>query len=230
MAFIVEQYTGDKGIQLGCENLIRAMPWGANWNKIRVGCRVATNGYGSISMPSTSLPPSPVLGFSQGAKGHLSNDCVDTCYSSTISVQSGIYTGTPPAAYYFVNGGTINVGFFQRVGSTSTMQGYSGGQICYSAVPTALRSLWYFQVEKSATTQLSVSIFMPNSTQVLINSTRGDFLKGLENEGTPANTSVVGFATGALTPSTRAFDHAFIGWSHAIPTTCFYDFSVIRFY
>jgi len=60
MAFIVEQYTGDKGVQLGCEDLIRAMPWGANWNKIRIGCRLAVNGYASIT-PTGIIGQAPCL-------------------------------------------------------------------------------------------------------------------------------------------------------------------------
>jgi hypothetical protein len=230
MAFIVEQYTGDRGIQLGCENLIRAMPWGANWNKIRIGCRVAVNGYASITGVSTTINQIPVVGFSQGAKGHLSNDCVDTVYMTSLTVsQIAIYTGTPPAAYYYVNGSAINYGLYQRVGSTSTNQSYSGGQITYSAVPTALRSLWYLEIAKYLTNQLTVNVWVPNSTQALINSTRGDFLKGLENEVGPANTTLTTFNTGVLSPSTRAYDHVFLGWSHAIPTACYYYFSVFRF-
>jgi hypothetical protein len=97
-------------------------------------------------------------------------------------------------------------------------------------VPTALRSLWYLEIAKLSTNQLTVNAFIPAPAQVVINSTRGDFLKGLENELGPANTTAVGFNTGVLSPLTRAYDHVFIGWSHAIPTTCFYDFSVVRFY
>jgi len=230
MAFIVEQYTGDKGVQLGCEDLIRAMPWGANWNKIRIGCRLAVNGYASIT-PTGIIGQAPMFGFSQGAKGHLSNDCVDTLLMASLSSgQTAFYTGTPPAAYYYVNNSAINYGLYQRVGSTNNQVGYAGGNVTYSAVPTALRSLWYFQIEKLLTTQLIVTVWVPNTTQVLINSTRGDYLKGLENEGGPANTTAISFNSGGMSPSTRAYDHVYLGWSRAIPTACFYDFSVVRFY
>jgi len=231
MAFIVEQYTGDRGIQLGCENLIRAMPWGTNWNKIRIGCRVAVNGYATITGTSNTIDQTPHLGFSQGAKGHLSNDCVDTLFMSSLSVgQQAIYSGTPPATYYYVNGAAINYGMYQRVGSTNSQISYAGGQVTFSANPTALRSLWYLQIEKLLTTQLNVTAWVPSASQILINSTRGDYLKGLENEVGPANTTAINFNTSAMTPSTRAYDHVYLGWSHAIPTACFYDFSVVRFY
>jgi len=106
--------------------------------------------------------------------------------ASLSSGQTAFYTGTPPAAYYYVNNSAINYGLYQRVGSTNNQVGYAGGNVTYSAVPTALRSLWYFQIEKLLTTQLIVTVWVPNTTQVLINSTRGDYLKGLENEGGPA--------------------------------------------
>lgn len=234
MAFIVEQFTSDRGIQLGHEALIRAMPWGANWNKIRVGCRVAVNGYAGINAPSglPQYPPHPVLGFSQGPYSNISDDAVDVVFCAPLTVgQTSNWLGSAPANYYaLANAVTSNIAFYQRSGATITQRNYNSAVLCFSANPTALRSAYYLTIEKSGSV-LSVTLHAPNAAQVLIDYTRGDFLKGLENEAAPANLALVNIATtSSLVPSTRAYDYAFINWTKAVPTACFYDFSVVRFY
>lgn len=229
MAFIVEQFAGDRGIQLGVESLIRPMQFSTNWTKIRVGARWSLNGY---AVPGTSA--SPVIGICLGNTASVSNACVDAVYVPLFNPNALYFGGTTPAYFVASGGGANNQYATQRVGAVSTTFGsISSTTPAIACNPSALQCAFFVDIQKSAATnQLTIGTFYPNSTQVLNNLSRSNYLALVESETTTLATWLtLGTAVTGTLPirTTRDWDSAFVGWVRSTPTLCVYDITVVRF-
>jgi hypothetical protein len=230
MAFIVEQYVGDRGIQLGVEDVIRPFSFGTNWQKIRVGIRLAANGYDTLPIGSFG----PRLGICTGYGGTYGNatDCVFSTFWN--SVQAGNIGGTAPNRYYTSSTATFSNVLSQRVGSTTTTFGTRVNTTpSFSANPTALRSYWFMDVTKGTVgvaALSAVSTWTMTSTQVLSDRTRGDFLAAMEAETSPSSLTENVYSSITLpTRFVKDWDSMVVGWSRSTPTLCVYDMTVVRF-
>lgn len=229
MAFIVEQFTGDRGVQVGVEDIVRKMPWGTNWTKIRVCCRVATNGYSTISVPA--YPPR--LGICVGAESLISNTALSAICWSTLNPQNATYLGSAPYNYYFGNNSSSNYFMGEKVGSSFNYLGnYSGFSWYWSANPTVVRSPYFVDFYKTgAVSTLLSTVYSPASVaNVTTDCTRSNFLAMMENESSVINCGSTGNAGLTVSRTQMDWDSIFFNWNRAVPTTTIYDLSVVRFY
>lgn len=206
------------------------MPWGTNWNKLRVGCRVAVNGYSTI--PATSLPSGnvPLVGVCTGPESWASSVCVDALAWEGLNADNAAYSGTPPNVFYDKAGGSHNGCARQKIGTGDNYLGtYTTVRFCWSANPTALRTPLFLDVTKASATQATVTVWCANNTQVLSDCSRSQFLATIENENAPSNmTSYT--QTYTLVRQVKDWDSVFFYWGHAVPTAVFYDMTAVRFY
>jgi hypothetical protein len=229
MAWIVQQFTSDRGIQLGCEDLVRKLPWGTNWTKMRIGCRVATNGVNSI--PDPNYAPVPRMGICTGSTAYIGNT-TDAVWWQPIANWSANLLGSNPYQYYHPNGSAINNAFFQKVGDNVGYQvnKYSGGSMIWSANPTGWRTGWFVDFVKSSSSVTNSSFYGPSNVQ-LVDCTRGNFLASMEYETTPWNTTAISVNTQTLPYRNFSdWDSVHLGWCRSSPTTVFFDLCVVRFY
>jgi hypothetical protein len=227
MAYLVEQFTGDRGVQLGVESFTRALPWGSNWTKMRIGCRLATNGTATI--PAYNFP---LIGVCTGPEAWASSVTVDAVAWTPLNMSyaNAVWSGSAPNYFYDYNGGTYNQCLQQKIGTTINYLGtYTGIRFCWSANPTALRSALMLDITKTSATNVDPKVWVPTNLQVIIDCPRSNFLAMMENESAPVNVS--GYTqTYPLVRQVKDWDSVFFHWGHAVPTTTFYDMTAVRFY
>lgn len=228
MAYIVEQFTGDKGIQLANEEIIRPFSFGSNWQTIRIGIRCACNAYTALSSIDFRL------GVCTGSVASYGNPTDALWFPLWSTSATLVYFGTPPNVTQSQES-SLGVPLYQRVGGTTSTAG-SGTVLrsTCSSNPTVLRSLWFVEITKgtvgsSTLTQLS-SIFRNSTGSGQTDATRGDFLSFMETSGTP--TTMVAVALGATVLPIRFvkdWNAMFVAWPRSTPTVCIYDMAVVRF-
>ena len=225
MAFIVQQFTGDNGVQLGNEEIIRPFTFGTNWSNIRLGIRMACNGVAALTSVDFRM------GICTGNAASYSLSTVDALWY-TLWTPSAILSlaGTPPNIYMNQNTslGTLSQ---QRVGSTSSSAGSAGlNNSACSLNPTALRSGWLIDISKgtvgAATMNLTSWFKVPAS--VVTDASRGDFLAAMEAP-TPSNFSSVSVNVTLPTRFAKDWDSMFFAWPRSTPAMCFYDMTAVRF-
>lgn len=238
MAFIVEQYTGDQGIQIGAEDVIRPFSFGTNWQKIRIGCRLALNGYGSLgdtSLYGAAQAGGPRLGVCTGSLGALASSTTDAVWGSYWANFDIVIAGTAPLRYYRPSSGSALFFFkgFQRVGTTSTIFGSSSVTTpSFSANPTALRSNYFIDFTKGTigNSTIVMTFWYNTVANVVSDRTQGDFLAAMENEAAPALMSAYSLSSPTLpTRFVKDWDSMLVGWTRSTPTMCVYDICVVRF-
>lgn len=228
MAYLVEQFTGDRGVQLGVESFTRLMPWSTSWNKIRIGCRLATNGTATIPTGGNNFP---TIGICTGPEAYDSSVTVDAIYWNPLNNQNAIWSGSAPNYFYDYNGGSNNETFYQKIGTGVNYLGnYTGMRACWSANPTALLSAWMFDIVKANATQVTMTAWMPTNLQVTTHCTRSNFMAMMENESAPPNVTASAAFTLTLVRQVKDWDSVFFHWGRSVPTTTFNDMSVVRFY
>src|SRR5512143_527688 len=228
MAWIVQQFASDNGVQLGMEDMARPMPGRTNWTWVRFGWRLACKGVATI--PYTTFPPYPRVGICTGPQAFVSSTTTDALYWANVSGGNwnAVYAGTPPYTYFQPNGASVNIGLWQKLnGTTNYWTGaYSGVWMMWSSNPTAFRTVLIFDYIKAAGTQVTCYIRSQTTSQ-LFDIPRSSYLLMMEND-TPPNLSVGGI-TATLSRTVRDWDHAYVGWSRAVPSCTFYDMTVVRF-
>lgn len=232
MAYIVEQFVGDNGVQLGYEDMIRPFSFGTNWQKIRVGILCAING--SVTLPSIF----PSLGICTGNNALLSNTCTDALYHRfSYAAASVILSGTPPNTYFALGGGTSTNAPIQRVGSGSvnTSPALTGFYSQISANPTLIRSGFFFTVTKGTVGAAAVDIqfIFPGGAGVAgaTDISRGTFLAQMESETTILSpwTQYNSTATNLPTRFVKDWNSMFVNWQRVTPTMVVYCMTVVRF-
>lgn len=233
MAYIVEQYVGDKGIQLANEEVIRPFSFGTNWQTLRIGVRCACNALSALSSMDVRMG---LCTGNQASYGTPTDAVWLTLWRVDVSL---VVTGTPPITVQTQNS-SFNTPAWQRVGSTTTSFGAS--TLLRSTIsnnPSALRSVWMVEFIKgtvgSATMTGISSIFKQANAGTgtgngLIDTTRGDFLSWMETPGTPTTTVRLNLSTSTLPIRfTKDWDSMFVAWPRSTPTVCIYDMTVVRF-
>lgn len=228
MAFIVEQFIGDRGIQLSVEDVIRPFSFGTNWQKVRVGVLLACNGYASLPIGTV-----PKIGVCTGNAADLSNTCTDAVWMPAVAAGvQPLLTGSAPNQYYQA---ATNNTTYQRVNSTTTAVGnvVVTTNPSFSANPTLNRSMFAFDLTKGVVGANTISqgcVYM-NGAQAAADVSRSTFLLAMENETTSvAGTTLVTSASTQLpTRFTKDWDSMFVGWNHSTPTLCVYEMCVVRF-
>jgi len=94
MAFIVEQFIGDRGIQLSAEEAVRPFSFGTNWQFIRVGMRMAINGITTFTNAN-----GPGLGICTGSEGAYSSTTTDAIWRWGLGNTTYAVAGVSPNIY-----------------------------------------------------------------------------------------------------------------------------------
>lgn len=226
MAYIVEQFAGDKGIQLANEEVIRPFSFGTNWSVIRIGIRMAVNAYSALSAIDFRL------GICTGSVASYGSPVDALWYPLWQQAATLTYAGSPPTQSQESSLGTVG---YQRVGTTSSNIGSATvlRPVC-SSNPTVLRSLWFVQITKGTVGAAAFgmdSIFRRSDGGFsTTDATRGDFLAYMETSGTPATMFALSVATTGLPLRTaKDWNAMFVAWPRSTPSLCIYDMSVVRF-
>lgn len=232
MAFIVEQFVGDRGIQIGVEDVIRPFSFGTNWSKIRVGIHFAINGTGN-----TAANIGPRLGVCTGNNAYLSNTTTDALWLNTFFDGTGLtLSGTAPNLYLLCAGAT-SFSTEQRVGSTtySTTNAILTSPQAYSANPTQNRSMATLTLTKGT---IGAAAFTQQATymtaaQAVADISRSTFLAQMENEtGTLAGVTNTTAGSNNITASGRwlkDWDSMFVNFGRSTPTLTVFEMCVVRF-
>lgn len=229
MAFIVQQFANDNGVQLAQEDLVRSTPWGSNWQKMRVGCRLAMNAYSTINYGVFGAT-NPRFGVCTGPEA--SNSYVTTDCLAWMCINSGrhfVLGGSAPYKWLSINGGSDNMSCYQKTNNTWNYGGaYTGGQITCSANPEGWHSAWFVDFTKISASVMSTQFYCP-AVAGPVEWTRSNFLAVMENENGPINS--VGLGTSiTLTRQVGDWDSVYIGGIRNLPTLVVYDLTTVRFY
>lgn len=229
MAFIVQEFVGDNSVQLAAEDLVRQMPWGTNWGKIRVGVRFAVNATTSLGNPNP-MPDINRFGICTGPEGSFSSVATDVISVFPLSLSWAYnYGGVAPYNWISVNSGSANFYSYQKVGASWFNGGNVGGySMTASAYPTVWRSPWYYDFTKISATVLGVVAYGPTTAQ-LIDCTPSTFLDSMERENGPWNVSGASL-TMNLTRQVRDWDSVYFSGIRNVPATVLFDMAVVRFY
>lgn len=228
MAYIVEQFVGDRGIQLGYEEFVRPLSFGTNWQKLRLGVHWAFNG--SATLP---IGIQPRLGFCVGNTGW---------FGSPVDAISGVpwgggtpqLTGTPPATYYQSSATTVltQQNIAGSVTNVANSYNYSGASA--SLYPTTVRSAQFFTLTKgtSGSSAITHQYGGTLTAQAAVDVSRSSFLAQMENEAAAVSGLTLGTNSATTLASgvyTKLWDSIFINWSRAVPTVCIYEICVVRY-
>lgn len=235
MAFIVDQFIGDRAIQLGNEELIRPMSFGTNWARLRVGITCAYSG-GQTTLAAGNSQGGlfgPLLGVCTGSTGRLSLVATDVIWTSWWSGgQNLTYSGTTPN-FYFDPSGTTAIAAWQRVGSTTANgTGFTNVRACVSANQNALRTFFAFDITKGSAGvgTYSLTMYSQINTQITTDFTRAAFIAAMTNDGTPTNTTGLGTALGYCgLRSVKDWNSVYIAHSRSQPALTVYNMAVARY-
>jgi len=229
MAWLVEQFSSDRGVQLGAEEIIRPFGFGTNWQTIRIGFRVAVNGY------STLAATGPYFGICTGSSGATYQSAVDALYWYPWYTTAGgaAYGGTWPIVY---RANTVNFPYnnLQRVGtSTGNVGAVTISRAALSANPESLRTIFMIEYSKGAIGAAAMGgitmWYMPaTGSGILRDWSRGDFLAAMEVVSPPLMSGGSAPATLPLRTA-KDWDSTFVSWSYTTPTVCLFDMAVTRF-
>jgi hypothetical protein len=232
MAFIVEQFVGDKGIQIGYEDIIRPFSFGTNWQKLRVGILCAMNG--NSNMPDVTFPS---IGICTGYNARLSNSCTDALFMRfSYGFATMQIAGVAPNRYYALGGGTSTNTPIQRVGSADANCGAGLGSMYaqLSANPGNARNGFMFTVTKGTVGAAAISCDLiyhsSGGTAGATDVSRGTFLAQMESETTGISPMSLGsFATTLPTRFVKDWDSMFVNWLRVTPTMVIDCMTVVRF-
>lgn len=220
MAYLVEVYANDKGIQIGAEEIIRALPFGPYWTKVRVGVLGAC--YASSSLLWTVALQA---GVCTGAKAALEPDCIDAVYAGNLGY-SGSYPPVLSGTHLYTSQ-TLATQVWQKVGPTAYYtSGASVSGTRFSATPNAYRSVFTVDITKSTTTNQIVLTTGCQTTTTDIS--RNQFLINMDTEASPPNTTLSA-TTVTLVRTARDWNAAFVFWPLSAPAAVIYSMAVTRF-
>jgi hypothetical protein len=234
MAYIVQNLTlADQRIQLGAEEIVRAMEIGTNWTKIRIGMRLGLLGNATFSGADLSV------GVCVGNKGKTpidTTDAVGVQCGANANPMSLVWTYSlnyPTYAYFSHNFTGANA--FRKVGPAITNQ-VGGGYVTYVVAPPFLnsnRTGYYVDIYKGVGSLTFASWAPSNATVVMIDVSRYSHLVNMESESAisvggqsyNANSVVLNSVGGNFN-----WDSVFISWNRSIPVIEINDVTVVRFY
>lgn len=233
MAAIVETLLNDRRIVLAAEEIIRPIPWGNNWNQMRIGIRFALYGAHFGSIPT-------VFGFTlyggltfcvcNGPQGWYTDrpkDVIGLKFPiSTTTMTNTVYTTSPP--YY--TAGNTSCGAIRK-GPAGVLQNatITPQATLISSAPHLVRNIMMVTITKAATP--TIALHSPTTAgQVQADVTRPLFLYAM-GATTPSTTYVTNPAAGNLTYTggDLTFDHVAVGWSKYVPGIEITDIAVSRF-
>lgn len=230
-------------LQIGNEEVLRAFPWGTNWNTVRVGVMFAINGAGPLVTAGANIPNAVFgLGMCAGATGGWRSPSANWLGITSANVAGGTALTLTKGAPSFWSSATANA-FWSNVngvytaltGAANTMSFGSTWNIVPTQAnyPPGLFVQWMFQVAKPINPPQTGTAGVYNSfhtavTQVT-NVTRDNFFQGMctTTAGTGLTASNALSATYAQVGS-WPYDTLSIHWNKATPAIDIVEVAAVR--
>ena len=221
MAYIFEFIPGEKAIQLGQEQVIRALPFGPNWTRLRISVLFSINGTSGFAAGRTLY-----AGVCTGAKAVYDTDCIDALYSGCFGDSTA---SSYNASGYITTGGSgYSTGPFQKVGDTSQM---FTNTLVFSAMkvaapPSLYRTLnmWDFIKNTDGTMSYYGYYF-----STLTDTARAAYTLAVEATTTPTGMASANQSAACPLRTVKDWNAAFFSWNLSVPTVNVYAFTVTRF-
>lgn len=228
MAFITQTYVGDNALQLGREEFVRPMGFGAQWRKIRIGLlfgvyvnpgvNTSYYCYGGVNL---------YVGVCQGVNSGFSNPApIDALAINPFTADTLLSYASASYWSSATNPGRL---VWKYGSSTTTVTG--GSQSIYGMFPPN-RTAWFFDFtltpRNSGLARVTPATYVTGTTPT--DTTRTQFLTAMQSEDTPglgtSNTmsAVLDYSGNFLLNSVCVW------WSRSIPTLLISEISVTRFY
>lgn len=235
MAAITELVYGDRQLALAGEEVIRPIPWGNNWNTMRVGIRCAFYGahFGNMvtSFAASVVPHNLTLGVCSGPQGVFHDRPKDyigvKLWANTMTITSSAPATHPP---YYLASGSTQTNLRKTEAGLVVSSNVSGLQGYFSSAPHLIRNAIMATFVKGSP-NCTISIHTPNSAATgQTNVTRPLFLS-MMSATTPSTTYVgSGSANNLAYTGDLHFDYVAIGWSKYYPGIEISDIAVTRFF
>jgi hypothetical protein len=235
MAFIVQTLTLNR-LQLGREEMLRPLVFGARWNTVRIAALVQVQ-TGAGFLNQAGMPPL-TLGLATGASG-IYNDSTTDVIGGTPGVSwTTNWTWATSSGNYYVSGSSAGATGFQKIGSTFTtaVAGASAPYIGALNVPGGAynqRTIIALDISKSTPSTPSAvpytfTFWMPNTGALSSDTSVANFFDRVQQLN--AITNCVALGSASLTPTgTMAHDHALIAWNRSFPALDVCAWAAIRF-
>ena len=241
MAFIVQRLT-DNRLELGREELIRPMPWGNQWQAVRIAALVQVNTGSAFNSPYSF--PQIALGLSTGNSGILVDNTVDViggAPSTNFATAGWTYTqGAGPS--YYTTAPTTGMTGFQKLGSafttaTNGSTAASIGALSQAGNNTVNRVPIVVDIVKNTYTSglsspYTITLWTPSTAANLVDCTPALFFTGIQilsaPTGATAALSSIGAASLAVSGNMQ-HNSAWLMWNRCQPTLYISEFAVIRF-
>lgn len=235
MAFIVQTLTLNR-LQLGREEMLRPLVFGAQWNIVRIAALVQVQ-TGASFLNQAGMPPL-ALGLATGASG-IYNDSTTDVIGATHGISwTTNWTWATGSGNYYVSGSSGGMTGFQKIGSSFTTA-INGSTLPYFGalnVPGGAynqRTIIAADFIKGTpstpnTTPYSIIFWCPNTGALSTDTTVANFFDRVQQLN--AITNCVALGTASLTPAGgMAHDHALIAWNRSSPALDVCAWAAIRF-
>jgi len=243
MAFVTQRLN-DYKIQVGREEIVRLMPFGSNWQTLRIamlGAVVGTASFGSGSNTIYGLPQF-TIGVCQGAIGCSSDLTTDALLfnpSNSASTATWTYASSGANNYFSPSGSGSNV--IQKIGGTATSLGTTGGAASgiLGAVPINFPSAHHrlpfvLDILKNSLSgpvsppTYTYNIYMPTNGQ-LGDISEDTFFDRIQTFGIITGTTAIGGLTTIAPSGNLLHDSVCFFWGRHVPTFEVSVLAVIRF-
>jgi len=221
MAFI-NYIPTEKRLQIGAETVVRALPFGTGWRKLRIGFRCSLADTLGDCVGTTLL-----VGVMQGAYGWP-----DLTVPDAVAPIIGGTNLDAASTWSRIRDGSGNMCY--RVGNTATVwkqlntvkiSGTNGsGSGFIPLTHTGLLGGVLATIEN-----LGATFYTNSYASTAGNISRATFLAAMENDASPAGFTTQANTTIAYTGSAQ-YTHAFVFWNQSTPTMDIADFTVCRYY
>lgn len=231
MAAIVETVVGDRRIQLGNEEFVRKMKFGAAWGKIRIGVRFAVNTTGGTFTNAIFQ-----IGVCSGTTNTFNNGNTTGYWGCHYGQNYGTSGYTYNTTYYAV---TANGAAVYRTGNTTTSSTLGWGGDSALLLINPWHSIWYADFEKPAASggfgNQGITAWWQSTgstpSGISYDHPQYEMWRGMESE--TAITGALNY-NGKITTSYAGdfsvLDTLSILWNKTTPTIEISDIMVTRFY
>lgn len=235
MAFIVQTLALNR-LQLGREEMLRPLVFGAQWNIVRIAALVQVQTNAGF-LNQAGMPPL-TLGLATGASGIYNDNTADVIGATPGINWSTNWTWGTGSGNYYVSANYGGMTGFQKIGSafaTAT----SGSSLLFIGalnVPGGAynqRTIIAADFIKGtpgtgSAAPYSVIFWSPNTGALSTDTTVANFFDRVQQLN--AITNCVALGTASLTPTGgMAHDHALIAWNRSSPALDVCAWAAIRF-
>ena len=237
MAYVVQRLTLNR-LQLAREELIRALPFGSQWNYLRLAALVQVSSAATFTMEVGK--PLFAFGVCNGTStpilmGDTTLDAIGAGPGATWAGGTAVWQ-TSGSGYNIVNN-VSGTTAFQKIGSTSTTATGAGGNtylggLTQAGSTIAVRTPLWLDIIKSTPVSFypnpySFTFYTPGSTAASVDVDPGTFFDRLQ---TQTLTNMTALTAASLTVAgSMSHNSVFFTWPRFSPTIDICELAVVRF-